>query len=126
MADAIRTMVIDDESSIRESLSEFLEDFDFEVIPAESGEEALALMKEQKYDVAVVDLRLPGMSGESMIVKAHAMNPDMRFLIHTGSVDYRISKTLSEIGITPENLFLKPLPDLMLLVERIRNLVHGR
>lgn len=123
MAVAIRALVIDDESSIRESLTEFLEDFDFDVTPAESAEEALDLLSDKVFDVAVVDLRLPGMSGETMIVKAHEINPGMRFLIHTGSVDYRLSKTLTKIGMKPEHLFLKPLPDLTILVDRIQELV---
>jgi DNA-binding NtrC family response regulator len=121
---AIRTLVIDDEPSIRESLTEFLEDFDFDVTAAESAEEALDLISDHNFDVAVVDLRLPGMSGEAMIAKAHLMNPDMQFLIHTGSVDYRLSKTLTEIGMKPDHLFLKPLPDLKVLVDRIQELVR--
>jgi len=123
MAETLSILIIDDEPSIRESLTEFLQDFDFSVETAESGEEALDMILEQDFNAAIVDLRLPGMSGESLILKAHEVKPKMAFLVHTGSVDYRISSGLQAIGVTSEHLFLKPLPDMSLLVDAINRIL---
>lgn len=117
----VRVLVIDDESSIRESLTEYLEDFDFNVTSAESAEEALGVLENTPHDIAIVDMRLPGMDGNAMILNAHSKCPDMRFLIHTGSVDYQLTQKLKNIGIRQEHIFLKPIPDLSIFVDAIRN-----
>ncbi|MCP4750214.1 MAG: response regulator [Proteobacteria bacterium] len=120
----IRVLVIDDEPFIRESLAGFLEDCDFEVTSAESGEEALELLKTSPVEIAIVDLRLPGMNGDALIQQVNKVSRNIRFLIHTGSVDYRISKELDKIGVRPEHVFYKPQPDLSLFVEKIEALLQ--
>ncbi len=116
----IRVLVVDDEPSIRESLTEFLGDFSFEVSSVASGEEALAVLESAPCDVAIVDLRLPGMGSDSLILQVHEIRPDVRFLIHTGSLDYRLTDELEEIGLRPEHVFFKPQLDLTPFVEAIR------
>ena len=118
----IKILVIDDEPFIRESLVGFLEDCDYEVSSAESAEQALNLLRETPYNVAIVDLRLPGMNGDVFIQEINRLVPDIRFLIHTGSVDYRLSKKLLEIGVLPDHVFYKPQHDLMLFVNKIEDL----
>lgn len=120
----IRILVVDDEDSVCRSLVGFLEDSNYEVASARSGEEALKLAAKEPFDVAIVDLRLPGVSGEAFILQAHKMLQDLRFLIHTGSVGYRLSEELKQIGILPAHVFLKPMDDLNELVEGINNLVN--
>ncbi len=115
-------MIVDDEASIRESLAEFLRDFDMTVETAENGEEALEILTRNHIQVLVADLRLPGMTGDIMIPKAHRLQPKIRFLIHTGSIDYQLSKELLTLDIFPEHVLLKPLSDLMVLVDKIEAL----
>lgn len=122
----IRVLVVDDEVSVCKSLVGFLEDFDFEVASAASAETALKLATEETFDVAIVDLRLPGISGEALILQAHKEVPDLKFLIHTGSVGYRLSEELKQIGILPAHVYLKPMDDLNELVEGIKNLVNEK
>ncbi|NIA13245.1 MAG: response regulator [Nitrospiraceae bacterium] len=120
----IRVLVVEDEVAIRCSLIAFLEDSGFEVTAAGSGEEALEVLTRTPCDVGVVALRLPGASGESMILQANGSAPSMHFVLFTGSVNYRISEELRGIGMRPEHVFRKPLPDMTPLVEGIRNLVE--
>ena len=117
-----RILVVDDESSIRESLAEFLRDFGMRVAAAVHAEEALEILQKEEFDVLIADLRLPGMTGDSMIPKAHQMQPGLRFLIHTGSIDYRLSTELLGLGLTPDHVILKPLADLTTLVDKIEAL----
>ncbi len=119
----IRVLVVDDEPFVRDSLVEFLEDYDFDVSSAASAEEMLELLARRQQDVAIVDLRLPGMNGDALIHQAHEVLPSMRFLIHTGSVDYRLSDDLKKIGVRQEHVILKPQPNLNSIVDRIRDLV---
>jgi DNA-binding NtrC family response regulator len=125
----IRVIIVDDEFSIRNSLSAFLEDYDFRVSTAGSAEEALESMNEamrlqQQYHVAIIDLRLPGMSGETLIEHAHKLFPGIRFLVHTGSSTYNSSEEMKKIGIFQEHVFKKPLPDLTLLASAVKKLVN--
>ncbi|MCF6179610.1 MAG: response regulator [Geopsychrobacter sp.] len=118
-----RVLVIDDEPSIRESLTEFLEDFDFKVTAASSAEEGLEILKQQPLDAVVADLRLGGMSGDTMIPLAHKLQPHLHFLIHTGSAGYHLSEELIDLGMTPKSVMLKPLPDMMILIDSLENLL---
>ena len=118
-----RILVIDDEASIRESLAEFLKDFDFDVSSAQSAEEALELLQKAPQDAIIADLRLPGMSGDTMIPLAHQIQPDLHFLIHTGSIGYHLSEELTRIGMRPDHVMYKPLPDMMVLVDNLESLL---
>jgi DNA-binding NtrC family response regulator len=118
----IHVLVIDDEPAICASLSAFLEDYGFQASTAESAEEALDLMKSNPYDICIVDLRLPGMSGEDLILQAKERYPDQKHIIYTGSISYNLSDKLKELGMRPEHVFLKPIRVLSLLVKCIKEL----
>ena len=118
----IHVLVIDDEPAICASLSAFLEDYGFQASTAESAEEALELMKSNPYDICIVDLRLPGMSGEDLILQAKERYPNQKHIIYTGSISYNLSDKLKELGMRPEHVFLKPIRVLSLLVKCIKEL----
>jgi DNA-binding NtrC family response regulator len=119
---SIRVLVIDDEPAICMSLTAFLEDYGFDASSAESAEEALDLMKNNNYDVCVVDMRLPGKSGEELIIEARDHYPNQRHIIYTGSISFSLSDQLQELGMRPEHVFLKPVRVLTLLVKCIKEL----
>ncbi|MBU2510893.1 response regulator [bacterium] len=121
----ISILVVDDERFILDSLTGFLEDYDFQVSRAESAEEALEVLKEKTFQVAVIDLRLPGMSGDLLIQNINKQYPQIRFVIHTGSVGYVLSEDLKSIGMKLNHVFFKPMPDLTVLVETILTLVNN-
>jgi DNA-binding NtrC family response regulator len=118
-------LVVDDEPAIRNSLVEFLQDFQFDVYAAESAEQALEMLGRLPVDVALVDIRLPKMDGDSLIMEAHKMLPKMRFLIHTGSVEYKLPKPLKDMGMNQEHVFHKPQMDLSVFSDAICNLLNA-
>ena len=59
----IRVLLVDDEENLIEYLSKRLLKQGFTVKAAFSGEEAMAVAKDQHFDVAVVDLKMPGIDG---------------------------------------------------------------
>ena len=63
MSHGFRILAIDDERQIRRSLQVNLEARGYEVLTAESGEEAIGLMNHRRPDLALIDLLLPGMDG---------------------------------------------------------------
>ncbi len=121
----IKILVVDDESVVSTNITAFLEDEGFNVFSAASGEEALELLSEQSVDIGIIDMRLPGIDGNTLILKAHDMRPVMKFLIHTGSTNYGLPNTLKAIGLSPRQVFRKPLPDLSVLTRAIDALITG-
>ena len=115
----VRILVIDDEDGLRKTLECFLSDYGFEVSTVDSAEEALQRIIDLSFDLLIVDLRLSGMTGDVMILKAHDMCPDIRFLVHTGSRRFQLSAEFRRIGMQEADVFYKPLFDLNLMVQRI-------
>jgi len=119
----IKILLVDDEKGLLSNLVRFLEDDEFEVLAASTGEEAIAMLAKEQVDVGVVDMRLPGIDGNEVILQAHQMQPLIKFIIHTGSTEYCLPSALKELGICDEQIFLKPVKDLGALSEAIRKLV---
>ncbi|HST50564.1 MAG TPA: sigma-54 dependent transcriptional regulator [Pyrinomonadaceae bacterium] len=63
MSRKIRVMVVDDDSVLRKLVSEQIARMGFDSTPAASGEEALAALARSDYDVVLLDIRMPGLSG---------------------------------------------------------------
>lgn len=112
-------LIIDDEPAIRRSLRAFLCDQGYDADGACSAEQAMALMEGRSYDLLIVDLRLPGMSGEQLIRQVHDRAGPARFLIHTGSMDFRLSEELRRLGLRDRHIFAKPVLDLQQLLTGI-------
>ena len=116
-------LVLDDEDILRESLAMFLESHGFDVAEAASGEAALDVLGRYPADVAIVDIRLPGMTGLEFIEQARRRWPQLHFLIFTGSTEFRLGPEASAAGVEPPDIFAKPLADLNVLakaVQRVR------
>lgn len=118
-------LVLDDEQMVRENLEAFLEDEGLLPITATNGEEALNVLEENNVHVGIIDMRLPGMAGSEFIIKAHAISPDTKFIVHTGSTNYKLPKELRDIGITHEDVFIKPLADMNIVLEAIKRLTQA-
>lgn len=119
-------LVVDDEESIRRNLHIYLEDEGFEVSDAESGEEALELLTHRFFEAAIVDMRLPGMDGNTFIERAHELDSDLGFLIYTGSAGYQLPERLARMGMREDQVFMKPLSDMTKLVDVLRGLLQPR
>ena len=66
----IKVLVVDDEKSSREGLSELLDTWGYKVSMAKDGEEAISLINAQKPDITICDLKMPKVDGLE-VAKAH-------------------------------------------------------
>lgn len=115
--------IIDDEERIRGLLLEALDDYEeFELMGAGSGEEGLEMLTRTPADLCIVDMRLPGMSGEMFIVAASKKALCGKYLLHSGSMDLDLSEELKTLGLTEQDVFLKPAT-IDHIVVRIRQLL---
>ena len=114
-------LVIDDDPSVLENLVAYLEDESIEVLSADNADLALELAETGNPDVAIVDMRLPGMNGNDLICQAHELNPSLQYLVHTGSSDYVLPDELKNIGLSESDIYKKPVSDMSVFVEAIRS-----
>jgi DNA-binding response OmpR family regulator len=83
-AEQSRILIIDDQETIRKSLKLALEREGYLVDTAENGREAIRKSKEEFYNMALVDLRLPDMDGIELLTKMRETVPKMVKIIITG------------------------------------------
>ncbi|MFW6150848.1 MAG: acetate--CoA ligase [Chloroflexota bacterium] len=78
-----RVLVVDDEPILRESLQEWLLGQGYHVTTADSGEIALELLRKDNFEVALIDLRLPGKDGIEVLKAAREYQPDLKSVMIT-------------------------------------------
>ena len=64
-----KILIIEDDESIHNIIEELLKENGYVVFNAYSGTEALLLLEKEKYDLILLDLMLPGLTGEELLVK---------------------------------------------------------
>jgi len=111
-----RILVVDDELTVCKSIRQVLVREDCEVDMAQSGEEALGKEAEEPYDVMIVDLMMPGLSGMDLLKMLKARNPKARVIMVTGYPTMR--NTLQAMQLGAMDFLPKPF-----LPTTLRNLV---
>lgn len=79
-----KILVVDDDPVVRKSFDRVLSGKGYAVITAESGEEALRKLNEEKYDLVYTDIRMPGISGLEVAEEVKARKPWTPVVIITG------------------------------------------
>ena len=79
-----KVLVVDDDPVVRKSFDRVLSGKGYAVITAESGEEALHKLDEERYDIVYSDIRMPGMSGLEVAENVKARRPWTPVVIITG------------------------------------------
>lgn len=80
----LKVLVVDDDDAIRVSFEKFFAKAGHMAVIVENGAQALEKIKSRQFDLAFVDLRLPGISGIDLLKKIRMMNPRMDIVIITG------------------------------------------
>ena len=87
-------MVVDDEEHIRDLATQILERFDYRVLIATSGEEAIEQYLKDPADLIILDLGMPGMGGHKCLRNLLKINPSIKILIASG---YTINGQVKDI-----------------------------
>jgi DNA-binding response OmpR family regulator len=120
-----KILVVDDSPTYRESLSQLLGQEGCDVIPAQSGEEALSLLAVEQVDCVIMDLLMPGMGGleAARRIKASGASGHIPIVILTGHDDAATRREGSRIGVED---FVVKAPELAMLRTRLRSLFRRR
>ena len=84
MAEKIKVLMVDDEAQFRSTTSKILTRRGYETTVAESGEEAVEILKKSPQDVVILDIRMPGMDGHEALARIKKIDPDVRVIMLTG------------------------------------------
>lgn len=91
-----KLLLVDDEENILRSLKRVLRRESWELTTVNSGEEALAAMAEQKFDLVISDARMPGMDGPTLLAEIRRKYPWCVRILLTGYAD--ITSTVNAIN----------------------------
>ena len=93
-----RILTVDDEKNIRHLISNEFSLEGFEVVTAASGEEGLALFKSSRFDVVILDIKLPKLSGIEILKKMKQISPNTEIIMITGYSDIRSAVEAIKLG----------------------------
>jgi len=107
-----RILVVDDEFGMREGCRRILEAEGHTVVTAESGEQALELFAAGGVELALIDLKMPGMSGVELLVRLREIDPNCVYVIVTAYATLETAVQATKSGaydyvakpFTPEEL----------------------
>ncbi|MDZ7271082.1 MAG: response regulator [candidate division KSB1 bacterium] len=116
-------LVVDDEQVMRDSLRAWLEDEGFAVDTAEDAMKALAMVKERPYDVAVLDIRMPGMDGLALQKKLREAQEGLPVVIITAHASVETAVQAMREGAY--DYLMKPFPPEK-LTQVIRHVMEHR
>jgi two-component system response regulator GlrR len=112
-------LLVDDEPAICKALSTAIARAGFRVSTATSGQDAIAIVRAERVDVLVTDLRIPDMRGNAMFELAAATQPHLRTrtLFTTGDITERAQELIEACNCP----FLRKPFDLKELLDWVRN-----
>lgn len=113
-----RILIVDDDEGIRDLLSNFLPLEGYQVKAAADGPEALEFLREEPFDLALTDLKMPQMSGLEFISRARQIDPTLCLVMMTGFGTLETAVEAMKQGAY--DYFLKPfkVEDVLAIVAR--------
>lgn len=115
-----RILVVDDDEGQRSLLASFLSNQGFAVTTADSGEAAIPLIEQTRFDLLISDIRMPGLSGLDVLRRLRQENNPIPVLLVTGYADVRDAVGAMRDGAV--NYLEKPI-DLEELLESVHHAV---
>jgi DNA-binding NtrC family response regulator len=95
-----KILVIDDEPGIRDLLDTLLRRKGYDVVLAESGQKGLDLFRRERPDVIVLDLKMPGMDGLTVLQQVRSLDPKKPVIILTGAGTAETEQKVRALGVT--------------------------
>lgn len=92
-------LLVDDDEWIRDSLGLFFESEGCQLIALETAEEGLAVVDQRRYDIFIVDYKLPGMNGLEFLRKVQEMNPDAIKILITAYGSEKVVADARKVGV---------------------------
>lgn len=120
----LKILILDDEKLYREEIGEFLSDNKFLIRKASKPSEAFEILKNNDIDIAILDIRLPEMSGLEVLQRIKDEHPNIEVIMISGHGDMDSVIQAMRLGAT--DYFSKPfrLLDVLSAIERTKRFVE--
>lgn len=114
-----RFLIVDDNVSFAENLAEIIGDLGDEAVVADCGTRALELVRQQRFDVLVSDMRMPEMSGIEVVRRIRQIDPGLPVVLVTAysAGQDELAQHAGLLGLLPKPV---PIPRLLQLLARAR------
>ena len=113
-----RCLIADDHPALTSAVASYLSENGFDVVgPAPDGRRAVALAAEQRPDVALVDYRMPRLSGPELVRALREASPETPIVVYTADGDERLAREVLDAGAVALVLKEAPLADLVRALE---------
>lgn len=109
----MRILFLEDEPTIREVLTEYMKMQNYQVVGAQDGEEALALLKSQTFDMAVLDIMVPKVSGLEVLSYIKEALPELAVIMLTALGDEKTQ--VQAFNLYADDYVIKPVSPVILL-----------
>jgi DNA-binding NtrC family response regulator len=118
MKEKIKILVVDDEQRVRDEISEFLTDNNYEVYKAGAPSEAFLILKEKEVHIVILDIKLPEMDGLTALQVIRENYPDTEVIMISGHGD--MNSVIEAMRHDAADFFPKPfrLMDINLAIQR--------
>lgn len=121
--DTYRLLVIDDDAQVLEIITDMLRLKGHEVVPVLDGEQALSLLADDRFDLVLTDLGMPGVTGWKVAEKVKEIKPDIPVVLFTGWGAQYEEHDLTQRGV--DAVLSKPL-SLEKLLTVIRRVINSK
>ncbi len=115
---AVKILVIDDDVHIRDSVKNFLEDYNYQVIEAENGQKGLECFEFYSPDIVLCELRMPKMDGFEVLKNLVTKSPESPVIIVSSASN--LSDTVEALRIGAWDYIIKPIQDMTVLLHSIQ------
>lgn len=116
-----KILVIDDEVGIRNLLDTLLHRKGYDVVLADNGQKGLAVFRRERPDVVVLDLKMPGMDGFTVLQQVRSLNPTQPVIILTGAATPEMEQQVRALGVSE---FVEKEFSLHLLGDSLKRLLN--
>jgi PAS domain S-box-containing protein len=103
----MKLLVIDDDEAIRKVLHVTLQDAGYQVLTAENGETGLEIFAEERPEIILCDLRMPGIDGIAVLKKIKAADPDKEVIVITAHADMELA--VKALQLKASDFITKPV-----------------
>jgi two-component system, response regulator, stage 0 sporulation protein F len=93
-----RILIVDDEQSVREVLSEYFTEQGYSVESAGGGAEALVFVQRSTPDLVLLDVRMPGIDGVETLRRIRNIAPDLSVIMVTANEDVALARETLKLG----------------------------